>query len=131
MHPYNTLNVPQIVKKGNNNKYLTFNTNFDIQRSVQMTWTSTIVDSIQKIITAWTIIIYQSFLSKDFFNQSDCFWQKNPTKWTCKTCFYRSKFRKIWILCLNWLLDPAKYMFRKVNKRCKSNWLRLDLSQNV
>ena len=45
MHFYNTLNVPQIVKlitvkKDNNNKYLTFNTNFDIRRSVQMTWTS-------------------------------------------------------------------------------------------
>ena len=35
MHTYNTLNVSQIVdlvavKKDNNNKYLTFNTNFDI-----------------------------------------------------------------------------------------------------
>ena len=42
-HPYNTLNVPQIVKLGrskkDNNKYLTFNTNFNIQHSVQMTWT--------------------------------------------------------------------------------------------
>ena len=42
MHPYNILNVPQIVKlaaikKDNNNKYLVFNTNFDIRRSVQMT----------------------------------------------------------------------------------------------
>ena len=38
---FNTLNVPQIVKnggsyKGNNNKYLTFNTNFDIRHPVQM-----------------------------------------------------------------------------------------------
>ena len=44
MHPYNTLNVPQIikltaVKKDNNNKYLAFNTNFDIQRPVQKSWT--------------------------------------------------------------------------------------------
>ena len=40
MYPYDTLNVPHIaVKKDNNNKYLTFNTNFDIRRSVQMTWT--------------------------------------------------------------------------------------------
>ena len=41
-HHYDTLNVPQIVKlshvkKDNNNKYLKFNTNFNIQRSVQMT----------------------------------------------------------------------------------------------
>ena len=44
MHPSTTFNVSQIVKLGavkkdNNNKYLTFNTNFNIWRSVQMTWT--------------------------------------------------------------------------------------------
>ena len=44
MHPYNTLNVPQAVKsiaikKDNNNKYLTFNSNFNILRFVQTTWT--------------------------------------------------------------------------------------------
>ena len=41
MHPYNTLNVPQIVKiswgyKDNNNKYLTFNSNFDIGHPLQI-----------------------------------------------------------------------------------------------
>ena len=36
MNTYNTLNVPQI-KKGNNSKYLTINTDFDIRRSVQRT----------------------------------------------------------------------------------------------
>ena len=39
MHLYDTFNVTQIVKlaaikKGSNNKYLTFNTYFDIRRSV-------------------------------------------------------------------------------------------------
>ena len=44
MHPYNNLNMPKIVKLGRwkitiNSKYLIFNANFDIWRSVQMTWT--------------------------------------------------------------------------------------------
>ena len=44
MHPYSTLNVLQIIKlgcsekKNNNNKYVTFNINLNVLRSVQMTW---------------------------------------------------------------------------------------------